>query len=170
MWKYRGQLRPPFAVKPKSDQESVWDYPRPPKLVMDERRVEVRYGAQVIACSTRTYRVLETASSPTFYIPPQDVNRELVRMAPGASVCEWKGVAQYWMLSVDPGMGIVGWRYPAPKSGFKKIRDYFSFYPTVLNCTVAGEKVHGQSGDFYGGWITAEIVGPFKGGPETGHW
>lgn len=170
MWTYRGQKRPEFAIVPKTGQESVWDYPRPPKLVVDERRVEVRYGDQVVACSTRTYRVLETASPPSFYIPPQDVNRELIKMAPGASVCEWKGVAQYWTLSVDPRTGIVGWRYPLPEPGFKKIRDYFSFYPSVLNCTVAGEKVQGQSGEFYGGWITAEIVGPFKGGPGTAHW
>lgn len=170
MWTYRGQKRPEFAIVPKTGQESVWDYPRPPKLVVDERRVEVRYGDQVVACSTRTYRMLETASPPSFYIPPQDVNRELIKMAPGASVCEWKGVAQYWTLFVDPSMGIVGWRYPLPEPGFKKIRGYFSFYPSVLNCTVAGEKVQGQSGEFYGGWITAEIVGPFKGGPGTAHW
>ncbi|MDJ0984463.1 MAG: DUF427 domain-containing protein [Desulfobacterales bacterium] len=170
MWTYRGQKRPDFAVVPKTGQESVWDYPRPPKLVVDERRVEVRYGDQVVASSTQTYRVLETASPPSFYIPPQDVNRELIKAAPGASECEWKGVAQYWMLSVDPSRGIVGWRYPAPKPGFKEICDYFSFYPSVLHCTVSGDKVHAQPGQFYGGWITAEVVGPFKGGPGTAHW
>ncbi len=170
MWTYRGQHRPDFAIAPKTGQESVWDYPRPPKLVPDDRRVEVRYGDQVVAVSTRTYRVLETASPPSFYIPPQDVNRELIKVAPGTSVCEWKGVAQYWSLSVEPKTGIVGWSYPKPKPGFIKIRDYISFYPSVLNCTVAGERVRGQPGEFYGGWITAEIVGPFKGGPETAHW
>ena len=170
MWKYRGQKRPGFAIAPKTGQESVWDYPRPPKLVPDKRRVEVRHGDRVVAVSTRTYRVLETASPPSFYIPPQDVNRELLRLAPGSSVCEWKGKAQYWKLSDHPQTGIVGWSYPAPKSKFEKIRDYVAFYPAALQCTVAGEKVRAQPGQFYGGWITAEIVGPFKGGHGTLHW
>ncbi len=170
MWQYRGQKRPPFAVKPKSGQESVWDYPRPPKLVRDERLVKVCCEDQIIAKSSSTYRLLETASPPSFYIPPQDVNRKLLRLAAGASVCEWKGVAQYWELTADPEKGIVGWSYPAPKTAYEKIRDYISFYPSTLICYVAGEKVKAQSGQFYGGWVTGEIVGPFKGAPGTGHW
>ncbi|UCE51910.1 MAG: DUF427 domain-containing protein [Desulfobacterales bacterium] len=102
MWEYRGQKRPDFAAVPEPGQESVWDYPRPPKLELDERLVEVYYGDQVVASSRNTYRVLETASPPSFYIPPQDVNAELFITSPGTSVCEWKGVAKYWTLSSNP--------------------------------------------------------------------
>ncbi len=170
MWTYRGYKRPDFAVVPKSGQESVWDYPRPPKVVSDGRRVEVRNGNQVVAASSSTYRVLETASPPSFYIPPQDVDWELLSSATGSSVCEWKGVAQYWQLAAHPQTGVVGWSYPAPKPAFEKIRNYVSFYPAALTCLVAGEKVRAQPGQFYGGWITSEIVGPFKGEPGTAHW
>ncbi len=170
MWTYRGQKRPDFAIVPETDQESVWDYPRPPILAPDERSVEVRYGDRLVAASTRTYRVLETASPPVFYIPPQDVNWERLRSAAGTSVCEWKGVAQYWKLAAQPETGIVGWSYPEPRPNFEQIRDYVSFYPAVLACYVSGERVRAQPGKFYGGWITNEIVGPFKGEPGTGHW
>jgi uncharacterized protein (DUF427 family) len=170
MWKYRGHKRPDFAVVPKSGQESVWDYPRPPKLAPDGRLVEVCYGDQVVASSSRTYRVLETASPPSFYIPPKDVNWEVLSFAPGSSVCEWKGVAKYWTLSSNPKTGVVGWSYPDPTPAFEQIRDYVSFYPAALTCYVAGEKVCAQPGKFYGGWITSEIVGPIKGKPGTEHW
>lgn len=170
MWTYRGQKRPDFAIIPKPGQESVWDYPRPPELARDERSVIICYQGQIIAKSSSTYRLLETASPPSFYIPPQDVNWELLRAADGTSVCEWKGVAQYWELATHPQTGVVGWSYPAPKTAYEKIRDYVSFYPSALTCTVAGEKVKAQPGKFYGGWITGEIVGPFKGDPGTGHW
>jgi uncharacterized protein (DUF427 family) len=170
MWKYRGHKRPRFAAVPEPGQESVWDYPRPPKLAPDGRLVEVFYGDQVVASSTRTYRVLETASPPCFYIHPKDVNTKLLTAAPGSSVCEWKGAAQYWMLSSNPEVGSVGWSYREPKSAFSQIRDYLSFYPAVLACYVAGERVRAQAGQFYGGWITNEIVGPFKGDPGTEYW
>lgn len=170
MWQYRGQKRPDFAAIPGADQESVWDYPRPPEPVADSRLIEVYSGQQLVVSSCSTYRVLETAHPPSFYIPPKDVNWELLSSAPGSSVCEWKGAAQYWSLSSDPNQGVVGWSYPDPTSAFKPIRDYVSFYPAVLACYVAGERVRAQPGKFYGGWVTGEIVGPFKGEPGTGHW
>ena len=170
MLTYRGQKRPDFAVVPKPGQESVWDYPRPPELVRDRRPVKVCYQKQIIAESSSAYRLLETASPPSFYIPPQDVNWELLSSASGTSVCEWKGVAQYWKLDDNPQAGIVGWSYTAPKTAYAKIRDYVSFYPSVLTCFVARMIVKPQRGQFYGGWITGEIVGPFKGAPGTGHW
>lgn len=170
MWNYKGQKRPDFAAVPEPDQESVWDYPRPPKLALDERLVDVSYGDQVVASSSRTYRVLETASPPSFYIPPKDVNWELLSSAPGSSVCEWKGVAKYWTLSSNPKVGIVGWSYPEPKPAFEQIRDYIAFYPAALTCYVSGERVRPQPGQFYGGWITNEIIGPFKGDPGTEYW
>src|SRR5687767_12834078 len=96
MWKYTGRERPPFAETPNPGQESVWDYPRPPKLVADRRHIVVRFGEETIAESVETYRVLETAGPPTFDIPPRDVRIELLQPFPGESVCEWKGKAKYW--------------------------------------------------------------------------
>jgi uncharacterized protein (DUF427 family) len=170
MWKYRGKEKPDFAVAPDPGQESVWDYPRPPKLMPDTRQVEVFTADQRIASSQSCYRVLETASPPTFYIPPADIDWQHLRAAAGSSVCEWKGVASYWGLSASPQLGAVGWSYPQPTPAFEEIKDYVSFYPAVLACFVAGERVRPQPGRFYGGWVTREIVGPFKGEPGTGHW
>jgi uncharacterized protein (DUF427 family) len=170
MWQYTGQKRPEFASAPGPGQESVWDYPRPPAQVPEGRLIEVYHAGDLVALSSSTYRVLETAHPPSFYIPPKDVNRELLSSAPGSSVCEWKGAAQYWRLSSDPNQGVVGWSYPDPTSAFKSIRDYVSFYPAALACYVSGERVRAQPGKFYGGWVTTEIVGPFKGDPGTGNW
>jgi uncharacterized protein (DUF427 family) len=170
MWRYSGQKRPDFAQTPGPGQESVWDYPRPPVIVPDDRLVEVRHGPIRIASSNRARRVLETASPPTIYLPPQDIDWNLLRPVDGRSVCEWKGVAEYWGLKSDPAADAVGWRYPNPTAAFKKIRDYVCFYPARLDCFIDGEQVRAQVGGFYGGWVTDEIVGPFKGEPETGHW
>jgi len=170
MWRYRGEKRPDFAAVPEPGQESVWDYPRPPELAPDGRLVEVYYSDQMVASSTRTYRVLETASPPSFYFPPKDVNWELLSTSPGSSVCEWKGVAKYWTLSSNPKIGVVGWSYPDSTPAFEQIRDFISFYPAALACYVAGERVRAQPGQFYGGWITNEIVGPFKGDSGTEYW
>ena len=171
MWTYRGQKRPPFAEEPVPGQESVWDYPRPPKLVLDGRHVEVRLGELIIADASQTYRVLETASPPTFYISPHDVRLQLLQRCPGSSLCEWKGVAQYWALksSVRDAQPL-GWSYPDPNPPFAAITAYFSFYPSRVECYVDGERVQPQPGEFYGGWVTREIVGPFKGLPGTEHW
>lgn len=171
VWEYRGQRRPPFADKPGAGRESVWDYPRPPRLEHDARRIEVRSGGRVLADSRRTYRVLETASPPTFYIPPEDVVVELLRPRPGGSVCEWKGTAIYWALQADNvAAEAIAWSYPDPMPGFAAIAGYFSFYPGRVESYVDGERVLPQPGGFYGGWVTGEIVGPFKGEPGTGHW
>ncbi len=170
MWQYRGQKKPDFAIKPRPDQESVWDYPRPPGLVPDDRKVEVYSNHILIASSSSTYRVLETAHPPSFYIPPQDVNPDTLDAAPGSSICEWKGAARYWALAKNLKAGVVGWSYPDPTLSFEKIRNYISFYPARVACFVAGERVQPQPGKFYGGWITAEVVGPFKGEPGTKGW
>lgn len=170
MWQYKGQKKPDFATVPTPGQESVWDYPRPPKLLPDGRLVEVYYGDQAVAWSRETSRVIETASPPSFYIPPKDVNWELLSFSAGRSICEWKGVAKYWKLSSNPKVGVVGWSYSDPTPAFEKIRDYISFYPAVLACYVSGERVRAQPGQFYGGWVTNEIVGPFKGSPGTEYW
>ncbi len=169
MWTYTGQRRPDFADEPGPGQESVWDYPRPPVLRDDARLVEVSDGEQLVARATTSVRVLETASPPTFYIPPTDVDFRLLIGVAGSSHCEWKGHARYWALARDPGTAIA-WSYPEPSSRFARLKDYVGFYPGRMACFVDGVRVRSQPGQFYGGWITPEIVGPFKGEPGTGHW
>jgi uncharacterized protein (DUF427 family) len=171
MWHYRGQRRPDFAQAPGVGQESVWDYPRPPRLERDPRQVEVRCGDRLLAVSRDAFRVLETASPPTFYVPPGDVTTDLVCAIPGASVCEWKGMARYWGLTgAGAGAGAIAWSYPEPTGPFGPIAGFFAFYPGRVECFLDGERVLPQPGGFYGGWVTREIVGPFKGGPGTAHW
>lgn len=171
MWKYTGNERPPFADEPKEGEESVWDYPRPPVTDSDSRHIVVQAGGKTIAETKRAIRVLETASPPTFYIPPDDVNSELLEKASGTSFCEWKGQATYWDVIVDGEKAAkAAWSYHNPSDRFKEIDGYFSFYPALVDCYVDGEKVIPQPGGFYGGWVTPEIVGPMKGEPGTGGW
>lgn len=170
-WRYRGQERPPFANVPQEGQESVWDYPRPPRLEADKREVVVRAGAVEIARASNAIRVLETASPPTFYIPPSAIRSGFLHEEAGTSLCEWKGAARYWTIAVSgKRFERVGWSYPDPFPGFEEIRDYVSFYPAILECTVGGVPVRPQPGRFYGGWVTPEICGPFKGEPGSEQW
>ncbi|MDH3201099.1 MAG: DUF427 domain-containing protein [Myxococcales bacterium] len=170
-WTHRGDGRPTWAIEPKPGQESVWDYPRPPTLDPDSRLVRVVFTNMVIAETGRSIRVLETASPPTFYIPPDDVRTELLMPGRGASQCEWKGTASYWSLRIDPNeITNVAWSYEDPNPEFTMIRGYLGFYPSKVQCYVDGNRVAPQPGGFYGGWVTEEIVGPFKGEPGTGGW
>ncbi len=169
MWDFRGQRRPDFAIEPGPGQESVWDYPRPPVAAACARLVEVRHGHAVIASTRKSYRVLETASPPTFYLPLETVAPNTLVETAGSSVCEWKGAARYWALASDPDVPI-GWDYPRPRARFDMLAGYVSFYPGRIDCFVDGERVQPQPGRFYGGWITADVVGPFKGEAGTGHW
>lgn len=168
IWEYTGTKRPPFAATPGPEQESVWDYPRPPKLVADRRRTVVRCGDLLIAESIETYRVLETAGPPTFYIPPRDVRVELLKPFPGTSFCEWKGAANYWAL--ETAREAIAWSYPTAQAPYGTISGYLSFYPGRVECLVDGKRGRPQPGYFYGGWITDEIVGPWKGEPGTEAW
>jgi len=168
LWQHTGQARPSFAVAPGPGQESVWDYPRPPRLVDDVREVVVRSGDRLLARSSRAIRVLETASPPTFYLPPDDLTPGALEVVAGSSHCEWKGEARYWGLST--GARAVAWSYPDPYSEMSRLRDCVCFYPSRVECFVDGERVVAQSSEFYGGWITSEVVGPFKGDPGTGGW
>lgn len=172
MWTWTGQQRPPFADLPEAGQESVWDYPRPPRLELDHRQVAVYVGKRVLADTRRAIRVLETASPPTFYLPPEDIDHDLLRTATGGSACEWKGRARYWSVRLPDGdvLAAVGWSYPEPPEKFAAIAGWLSFYPGRLHCEVDGERVRSQPGGFYGGWMTHEIAGPVKGLPGTGHW
>ena len=147
--------------------EYVWDYPRPPVVVPCERRVRVLLDGVVVAESTAALRVLETASPPTVYVPPGDVAAGVLRPARGRSVCEWKGAASYW----DVGRVASGaWSYPDPVPAYAELRDHLAFYPGRLECFLDDERVRPQDGNFYGGWVTDEIDGPFKGQPGSEGW
>ena len=159
-------------VKPGPGQESVWDYPRPPKLEDCTQRIRVVVGGTTIADSINAKRVLETSHPPVYYIPPQDVQMDCLQPAPGRSDCEWKGSAEYYSVSTS-GRTIenAAWYYATPSLRFAKIASHVAFYPSKMDrCYVDDEQVQAQDGDFYGGWITANIVGPFKGPPGTSGW
>ncbi len=153
-------------------QESVWDYPRPPRVEPEPRRVRVVLFAVTIAESSAALRVLETSHPPGIYVPPGDITPGVLRPNPAQSFCEWKGRASYVDGIIgDASAAAVAWSYPDPTPGFSALRDYVSFYPgRVDECYLADELVIPQEGDFYGGWITGEIVGPFKGTPGTWGW
>jgi uncharacterized protein (DUF427 family) len=121
--------------------------------------------------SRENYRVLETAGPPTFYIPPSAVHLELLNPLPGTSVCEWKGSANYWALETStPTPEAIAWSYPRAQAPYGAISGYLSFYSGRVECFIDSERVRPQPGYFYGGWITNEIVGPWKGDPGTEWW
>jgi uncharacterized protein (DUF427 family) len=170
-WTWRGAQRPPFAKTPGPDEESVWDYPRPPLLVADAREVIVRVGEVVIARTTKSFRVLETSHPPTFYLPRADVDMSVVSAAGEGSFCEWKGACSYFDVEVGAArFARVAWSYEAPFDGARVIAGHLAFYAHQLECFVGGARVVPQPGGFYGGWITPELVGPFKGESGTSGW
>lgn len=165
-------MRPCGYHKPRAGEESVWDYPRPPRIEPVNKLVKVEFAGVVLARSEHALRVLETASPPTIYIPPSDVKTEHLRPSSHVSICEWKGRARYWTVEVG-GRRVenVAWSYPDPTLDFRAIRDYFSFYAGRVDACILGvHRAIPQAGDFYGGWITPGIIGPFKGEPGTGGW
>jgi uncharacterized protein (DUF427 family) len=164
-------LHPP-AIQPGPGQESVWDYPRPPRLEPVAERLRVIFSNTVIADSVAGYRVLETSHPPVYYIPPGDIAQAHLVAATGSSWCEFKGQARYWSLDVGGRRSVnAAWSYPKPSAGFAAIAGYLAFYASrVDECFVGDERVQAQPGDFYGGWITSRIVGPFKGGPGSRGW
>lgn len=153
-------------------QESVWDYPRPPSALVTPRHVVVEFGGQVLADTRRAIRVCETSHPPTFYVPRADLATDLLERAQGGSWCEWKGEATYWDIVVDGRRATAaGWSYERPTTGYEHLAGAVTFYPgRVDRITVDGEVVRPQPGEFYGGWITDEVVGPFKGAPGTLGW
>ncbi len=162
----------PKRIEPGPGQESVWDYPRPPRVERTSKRIRVVFNGVTIADTTRAWRVLETSHAPVYYIPRQDLAEEHLVEAPRTSFCEWKGTARY--VSVRVGDWVAenaGWTYPEPVADFEPIRDHVAFYAQAMDCcTVDGEQVRPQPGAYYGGWVTSDIVGPFKGGPGTSWW
>ena len=165
-------LERPKRTEPSAGQESVWDYPRPPRLEKVSVRLRVIFNGQTIADTTSGYRVLETSHPPVYYIPPDDIAQQYLQGAPGSSWCEFKGHARYWSLDVDGRTAEnAAWSYPTPSPAFADIAGYLAFYASrVDECWVDDERVQPQEGDFYGGWITSRIVGPFKGGAGTRGW
>jgi uncharacterized protein (DUF427 family) len=165
-------VRHPDPTPPGPGQESVWDYPRPPRVEADTTVVEVVLGGETVARTTRALRLLETSHPPTYYLPRSDFRPGSLRPAKGTSFCEWKGVAAY--LDVVAGETVArraAWYYPHPTRAFAVLADHVALYPAAMDrCLVDGEVVVPQPGGFYGGWITSRVVGPFTGGPGTLFW
>jgi uncharacterized protein (DUF427 family) len=153
-------------------KESVADYPRPPAIERVDRHVRALAGGHVIADTHRPIRILETYHPPVYYIPPEDVDMRFLAPSPHRTVCEFKGEAHYFSLVIDgEKQSNVAWYYPNPSPGYEELKDHVAFYAWALDeATVDGEQVTPQPGHFYGGWITAEIEGPFKGEPGTLGW
>ncbi len=158
--------------KPGPGQESVWDYPRPPRVEAEPRVVKIIFNGVTIAETGGARRVLETSHPPSIYVPLVDVAADVLTPSAERSVCEWKGAAEYWDISVgDRVAPAAAWSYPAPRRGFEDLVHHLSFYPRLMDaCYLGGELVTPQPGGFYGGWITSEVVGPFKGGAGTWGW
>jgi uncharacterized protein (DUF427 family) len=162
----------PRRIAPGPGQESVWDYPRPPRLEATTRRLRVVLAGVVVADTRRGHRVLETSHPPVFYFPPDDVDARCLRAAAGQSFCEWKGEARYHDVIVgDVARPRAAWSYPRPTAAFAPIAGALAFYAAPFDaCLVDDERVTPQPGGFYGGWITGELIGPFKGAPGSGGW
>ncbi|HIK07116.1 MAG TPA: DUF427 domain-containing protein [Trichormus sp. M33_DOE_039] len=162
----------PQRIEPKPGQESVWDYPRPPRLEDTSKHIQVIFNGVAIADTHRAKRVLETSHPPSYYIPPTDIKMEYLVLTPQSSFCEWKGRSGYYTIRVaDQEVQNAAWFYASPTLAFADIKDYVAFYAHFMEaCYVDGEKVEPQPGNFYGGWITSDIVGPFKGSPGSWGW
>ena len=153
--------------------ESVWDYPRPPKLEPVTQHLRIIFNKEIIADSNRAFRVLETSHPPVYYIRPEDIKMEFLKLKEGKrTFCEFKGSAIYYDLQVNGKLSRdAAWAYPQPNQRFKEISNHLAFYASKVDaCYVGDELVQAQEGDFYGGWITSNIKGPFKGGPGTWGW
>jgi uncharacterized protein (DUF427 family) len=162
----------PQYIKPGPGQESVWDYPRPPRVEDFDGHIQVFFRETLIVDTHRVKRVLETSHPPVYYIPPEDIRMECLVPASGTSICEWKGQAMYYdVVANDKRAERAAWGYPHPTAGFSAIQGHVAFYAGLMDaCFVDGEQVQPQPGGFYGGWITKNIVEPFKDAPRTGHW
>lgn len=159
-------------TSPNRPKESVWNYPRPPRVEPSPRLVRVIFNGETIAETHRAYRVLETSHPPVYYIPREDIRTEFLTATPRTTFCEFKGAATYWTLTVaDRTSPDAAWSYEHPTRGFEAITSHLAFYPARVDaCYVDDERVTPQEGNFYGGWITSEIEGPFKGAPGTRGW
>ena len=160
-------------IEPGPGQESVWDYPRPPRVEPVAERVRAVVDGVELASSVRTMRVLETAGAPVYYVPREDVRMDLLVRTARQTTCEWKGDATYFSIATPGGrvVPIAAWSYESPLPGFEAITDYVAFYAWAVDeAWVGEERATPQPGHFYGGWVTSKVVGPFKGGPGTRGW
>jgi uncharacterized protein (DUF427 family) len=150
----------------------VWRYPRPAIAALSARQIRIEHGGMVVADTRRAVRTLETSHPPSYYLPPDDISSGLLRRSARRSFCEWKGDAVYYDLIIgDQRLRDIAWSYPDPTAAFRLLRDHVAFYAAPLDlCLVDGQPVISQSGGFYGGWITPDVAGPFKGEPGSQWW
>ncbi len=162
----------PEPIIPKTGEESVWDYPRPPRIEDFDGRIRIFFNGKIVADTTNAKRVLETSHPPVYYLPPEDVKMELLEKADNHSFCEWKGEASYYHLNTGgKQVRYACWYYTNPVPAFRKLKDHMAFYAQKMDeCYVDDELVIPQPGKFYGGWITKNIVGPFKGEEGSDSW
>jgi uncharacterized protein (DUF427 family) len=163
----------PVADPVAPGQESVWAYPRPPRLEATPRRLRIVHRGVTLVDTVRGLRTLETSHPPTYYLPPADIDMALLRRSTQrGSFCEWKGDAVYWdVVIAGTTLAGVGWSYPCPTAGFVALADHIAFYAAPFDAVmVDDERVRPQPGGFYGGWITADLAGPFKGVPGSQFW
>jgi len=162
----------PRPVTPAPGQESVWDYPRPPRAERTSKRIRIVLGGVTIADTTGAIKVMETSHPPVYYLPPEDIAPGVLTTSDRRTFCEYKGWATYHHVSAG---GVerrdAAWSYPEPSPGYESLAGHIAFYPGLMDeCSVDGQIVTPQPGGFYGGWITPDIVGPFKGGQGTLGW
>ena len=157
---------------PGAGRESVWDYPRPPRLEVEPRVVKIVSNGETIVESSGALRILETSHPPNIYVPFGDVAPQVLRRNPQRTVCEWKGTAEYWDVCVGERItAAAAWSYSQPRPGYEVLAEYVSFYPRSMDACYLGEElVKPQPGRFYGSRITGDVVGPFKGGAGTWGW
>jgi len=162
----------PQPIKPNPGQESVWDYPRPPRLEDSTKHIQVIFNGEIIADTQRPKRVLETSHPPVYYILPEDIKPGILHQTNQKTFCEWKGWSSYYTITVGDQQQInAAWSYIDPVPAFASLKNWVAFYVKLMDaCYVNGELVKPQPGGFYGGWITSDIVGPFKGEPGTQGW
>jgi uncharacterized protein (DUF427 family) len=162
----------PSRIPPGPDQESVWDYPRPPAVEPVPERVRVVLGGVTIADSIRALRVLETSHPPNYYVPPEDVDGGCLTRSDRRSFCEFKGLARYWSITAGHREAVdAAWSYPEPSTGYEALAGHLAFYAATMDeCWVGDELATSQPGGFYGGWVTSAVVGPFKGVPGSMGW
>ncbi len=171
-WRELPRERPDHLEAPGPGQESVWDYPRPPRVEAVSPEIRVEFAGVVLARTRRALRVLETAGPPVYYLPPDDVRVRHLERTGDSTLCEWKGEAVYWTVrSGERTSPRAAWSYPRPLAGFEAIRGYFAFHAGRVDaCFVGRESASPQPGEYYGGWITSAVVGPFKGEPGSERW
>lgn len=165
-------MNPIRPVVPNPNQESVWDYPRPPRLEPTPKHLQVIFNGVIIAETKRALRLLETSHPPSYYFPPEEVKLEYFQAVARHTFCEFKGAASYYTISVNGKTAVnAAWYYAHPTPNYAALTNYIAFYPALMDaCYADGELARPQDGGFYGGWITHDVVGPFKGSPGTEWW